>query len=227
MTNKGLLVVVDGPSGAGKDTLITKLSKKEIFGRTPVVLTEETLDPNREAILEARSLGKARGGTGDTEMALTIVRHREQIYKAYFDPVFEQDGVVLANRGEPATMAYQTYKKELSIKQVWEIHRGFKIRIPDFVVLALCMPETAVAREQNSNSNIRREQESGSGLSGKVSHESGDSLAAEIERRREILLQYAHASEFLRERGVKVLTLFTDKMSTGREVKAVLSFLEQ
>lgn len=65
---KGLLIVVDGPSVSGKDSLIWALARKIMdMGLYPYVFSEELTDPRRQEILQARERGKMRGGSGERE----------------------------------------------------------------------------------------------------------------------------------------------------------------
>jgi len=226
----GALVIVDGPSGSGKDTLLSALAGKAIVeGRETRYISEEDLDRNRHKILEARQRGKEKGGTGDREMADELTKHRAEIYKEYVDPLISSGKIVLGNRGEAATLAYQTARGELSMNDVWKMHRKLGVRKPDFVVITVCNPETSIKREEfdRNATATRNEREKGSGLSGKVTAEQGLTKEEEIDRRRAIFGQYLETANFLKERGVNVLVLNTEAFAVDQEVQAVKNFVNR
>ena len=146
----GTLIVIDGPSGSGKDTLISKLKKRiNYLGFNAYVLSEEEMDKERSEIIAARNCGIKRGGFGDKEMVDMLVLHKSQIYRSFVEPILWNGGTVLANRGEPATLAYQTARSEVDMDYIWHLHRLYNVRIPDLVVITFCAPETALLREKN------------------------------------------------------------------------------
>lgn len=221
-------IVFDGPSGTGKGTLIP-LVKTDLKSRgfNPFIFVEEGADKNRTEILEARNRRKQAGGTGDREMAEVLVLHRSTLYQQFVSPAIFDGKIVLADRGEPATLAYQTAKGELTMDEVWRMHREQKIRLPDAVVLTLCLPETALYREEQDRtaSTLRQQMESGKGLSGKVSSDPEADRQTKLKSRAVIHSQYEIAAQFLSDKGVPVLTLDTERMVPEEELSQVLGFL--
>lgn len=221
-------IVFDGPSGTGKGTLIP-LVENDLKNRgfNPIIFVEEEADKNRTEILEARNRGKQAGGTGDREMAEILVRHRQELYEKIVAPALLDNQIVLADRGEPATLAYQTVKKELAMEEVWKMHRQRNIRPPEAVVLTLCSPETALLREEQdlAANQSRQQMESGKGLSGKVSSDPGADREVKLRSRRAIHFQYAVVTQFLDEKDVPVLTINTEQMTPSEELSQVLGFL--
>lgn len=221
-------VIFDGPSGAGKGTLIPLVKTAlESYGLTPTIFVEEEADKNRAEILEARNRGKQGGGTGDREMAEVLVLHRSILYQQFVSSAISDGKTVLADRGEPATLAYQTAKGELTMDEVWRIHRDRQIRLPDAVVLTLCSPETALLRAEQDlqSSSLRQKQESGTGLSGKVTSDPAADREAKLRSRRVIHSNYETAAQFLTEKGIPVLTLDTEHTTPDEELSQVLGFL--
>ena len=208
--NRGKWVVVDGPSGSGKDSLLSVLQQRLLEINTPFsYISEEDLDPDRQQILTA---------AGDRAKAELLVDHRFRIWHKYVYPALMEGRVVLSNRGEPATLAYQTASGEISISQVWEMHRHRGISRPDLVVITVCRPDAALLRreqDQAASGSIRAERERGRGLSGKFTGE----------RQELIHRQYFEVRRFLEEKNVPVLLLDTEKMSVGQEADAVLRLL--
>lgn len=221
-------IVFDGPSGTGKGTLITLVGAGlKNLGLDPLIFVEETADKNRAEILEARKRGQAAGGTGDRDMAEVLVQHRQQLYGTIVAPAILNGKKVLADRGEPATLAYQTAKGELTMDEVWGMHRKQQVRLPDSVVLTLCLPETALLRAEQDlqPGSLRQKQESGAGLSGKVTSDPAADRETKLKSRRVIHSNYEVAARFLSDKGVPVLTLDTEHMIPDEELSQVLGFL--
>jgi len=228
MFKEGFLIVVDGPSGSGKDSLLNALVVQfHSLGLPAFCFSEEEVDEKRNEVLEARRKGRERGGTGDLEMAIVLVEHRKEIYQGIVEPRVQKKEIVLANRGESATLAYQTARGDLTMEEIWNRHRDEGIKIPNLVVLTICSVETLEQRLEvdRVESVIRREREAGGTLSGKITEERGASEAEKIERRRRILEQYEETARFLERKGVPVLVLNTEKMSVEEEVETVLDYL--
>lgn len=226
---KGSLIVIDGPSGSGKDSLINALtSKLRNFGIDVFLFSEEQLDQNRAEILEARNVGKKLGGTGDRQMTEVLLAHRHSLYETYVIPNIQSDNTVIANRGEPTTEAYQSATGEPTMEEIWEMHRVSDIPIPDLVIITSCTPDTAVRRmesDMNIASSIRKEQETGRGLSGKITVEQNASHEEKLEKQRRITGQYDLLAEFLEKKGVNIIRLNTEQLSIDEETQIVLSRL--
>ena len=157
-------------------------------------------------------------------MTGALIAHRADIYREHVEAKLEKGMVVIANRGEPATLAYQTARKEIGMEEVWSMRRESGIRKPGLVVLTICSPNIAADREKTDSSYARREREGGGGLSGKITRESGLKNNEMLERRRKIHKQYILAGRFLREKGTPVLTLDTEKMNVDEEANLALTF---
>ena len=218
MAEKVTLVVIDGPSASGKDVLIESLAngletRRSHFFR----LSEDKLDPDRDAIKKARDIGKKRGGTGDREMAAVIISHRAQIYQRELTRLTQGPShtTVLANRGLPATLAYQTLRGEVTMDEVWNNHQQQKIPNPDMVVITNCRPETAHIREESRNTI-------GSGLSGSVTRETGTAADETFRRRRNLHQNFRRVTEFLREKSLPVIELDTDYLTLEEETNIIL-----
>jgi thymidylate kinase len=219
-SKKSSFVVVDGPSGSGKDTLLKLLDiRMHRSGRNSRIISEETLDRERFRILKVKRTG------GDVQMAEVLVSHRAPIYVKFVYPVLKMGTYILANRGEPATLAYQTVRWELTMQDVWDMHRSAGIAVPDLVIITTCRPSTSIYREEEdrkSAGKMRKKLENGMGLSGKVTEEEGAVAREQFRRRRNIHTQYKKAVKFLRKRGVKVVVINTEKLSISEGVTKAL-----
>ena len=227
--NRGYLIVVDGPSGSGKNTLIDALTQKLLeLGISAIQISEEELDDKREEILIARDRGKSSGGSGDKEMAEALIDHRCDIYRKTVEPSLIKGNILIANRGESATLAYQTARGEMTMTDVWNQHREKGVPTPDLVVITTCSAETSLKREEADRkvSAVRRESESGKGLSGKVSTEIGTNESDKLQRREMIYKQFEITKVFLEGKGINVLYLNTENMSVLEEIHEVLRFLD-
>ncbi len=218
MAEKVTLVVFDGPSASGKDALIESLadgldSNRHHFFR----LSEDELDPNRNAIKEARDIGRRHGGTGDREMAFAIISHRAQIYQRQLTYLTQSHShtTVLANRGLPATLAYQTLRGEITMDEIWDEHQQQGIPNPDVVVITNCRPETAHKREKSRNTV-------GQGLSGSVTKEVGAAAKDTFRRRQDLHQNFRRVTEFLRSKSLSVIELDTDILTLKEETNIVL-----
>ncbi len=228
-TKKGSFLVVDGPSVSGKNSLIKVLALELKSRGVPVFLfNEDDIDPRRGEILRARERGKELGGSGDKEMAQVLTEHRAELCKSVVAPRLKMGEFVIANRGEPATLAYQTARGELTMDVVWKMHREKGILIPNFVILTTLNPVTAMAREaqDKQTSVMRRERESGSSLSGKVAYDGAVTESERLKKRELIHIQYDLVGKFLEGKGIPVLTLDTENKTVQEEVGEVLTFLQ-
>mgnify|MGYP001603853938 CR=1 FL=1 len=85
---KGLFIVVDGPSASGKDTIITQVIKDLKDIGLESVAIEETKDEkyDRKKILLAKE-------QGDEKIARTIIQERKRIYQAKVIPQLQEGAI--------------------------------------------------------------------------------------------------------------------------------------
>lgn len=227
----GKLVIIDGWSGTGKTTLIRELTACVDRLNKPVsFFCEEEADPNREEILQARQEGKARGGTGDREMAEALIAHRRALYTEHVEPEISRGTTVIAERGEPATLAYQTISAELSMDQVWEKHRRAGIRKPNGVLITRCRSKLALERQERSKQKAkseRRRLEAGNGLSGKISGTDTDDREKNLAKAKTFDKQYKRTAEFLLEHDVQTRVLDTEILSLPKVREEAIKFINK
>jgi thymidylate kinase len=206
---KGLFIVVDGPSASGKDSIIRQVLKDLKKLNLNAISIEETKEANydRKKILLAKQ-------SGDKEVAKTIINERKKLYLEKVMPQLSKGTIVLANRGEPSTLSYQTLN-ELTMQDAWSMHRKQNIPLPDLVVIANCTVLEAIRREGLRKPSF--EEKYKSFLSGKFTS---------LEKRKLIHANYKKTRDFLKKKGLSVIYLDTDKMNVREECKRIVSFIK-
>lgn len=207
--NNGLLIIIDGPSASGKDTIIRQVFKDLKTLGIESISIEETKEKgyDRGKILEAKQLG-------DREVAETIIAERKKLYSSKIIPQLLNDKLVIANRGEPTTLAYQTIDQKISMEEVWNMHRKQNIPIPDLIVIANCSIEEAIRRE-----NLRKpslEDKNKKFMSGKFT----------TDNRQLIHENYKKAKTFLEQKGIDVIYLNTDTLTIPQESQRIVNFIK-
>lgn len=208
MIKKGLFIVVDGPSASGKDSIIRQVLKDLDRLNIKALFIEETKEKNydRKKILEAKR-------EGDQEVAKVIIDERKKLYKTLILPQLTLGTLIIANRGEPSTLGYQTINQKLTMENIWNMHRQQQIPLPDLVVIANCNVKEAIRREKS------REQI----LAGKNKKwMSGNFTSA----RKKIHDNYVVLKKFLEEKGLAVIYLNTDTMTLSEESRIILNFIK-
>lgn len=208
MKQKSLFMVVDGPSASGKNTLIQQVLEDLDKLGIKALSIEETKekDYDRKKILAAKE-------RGDKAVVRAIIDERKKLYKIKVIPQLTSGVLVVANRGEPTTLAYQTIKSHLTMEDIWNMHRQQQISIPDLVVLTNCNVEEAIRRE-----NLRRKpfaEEGKNSLSGRFSF-----------NRKQIHTNYKILKDFLEKKGIYVIYLNTDIMNVPEESQRIIDFIK-
>jgi thymidylate kinase len=208
MSKKGLLIVIDGPSASGKNTIIKQLFIDLDKLNIKALLIEEAKekDYDKEKILKAR-------GEGDRQTAKTIIEERKKLYKTLIIPQLTLGTLIIANRGEPSTLGYQTINQELTMENVWNMHRQQQIPLPDLVVIANCNVKEAIHREKSREQILAEKNKNW--LSGKFTSV-----------RKEIHDNYVVLKNFLEKKGLAVIYLNTDTMTLSEESRMILNFIK-
>lgn len=212
---KGLFILVDGPSASGKDSIIKQV-KKDLGGlKLDIVSIEETKEKNydREKILKAKQ-------NGDKETAIAIINERKKLYAELVIPQLSIGKIVIANRGEPTTLVYQTLNKDLTMQDVWNMHRRKDIPLPNLVVITNCSVKEALRRE-----NLRKpssEEKDKRFMNGKFTM---DSKSMGFENRTQIHNAYEKVKNFLKDKDLPVIYLNTDNMNVFQESRSIVSFV--
>ena len=206
---KGLFIIVDGPSASGKDSIIKQILKDLNNLRLKSTSIEETKEKkyDRKKIM----LAKRRG---DKAVAKTIIIERKKLYRELVVPQISKGVIVIANRGEPSTLSYQTFN-ELTMEGAWDMHREQNIPLPDLAVITNCSIQEAIRRE-----NLRKtsfEEKNKGFLSGKFTS---------LEKRKLIHDNYKKTKDFLKKKGLSVIYLDTDKMDVSGESRKIVNFIK-
>ena len=213
MRNKGLFVVVDGPSSSGKDSIIKQVLKDLKNLNIKAVSIEETKEKNynRKRILSSK---KQR----DKKLAESILKERKKIYLERVLPFLAKGVIVIANRGEPTTLAYQTLRDEISMEAIWKMHRVKNIPLPDLVIIANCSVEEAIRRE--SQRELSDEEKDKKFMSGKFTDNN-------YAKRKQIHASYEKVKNFLEDKGLIVIYLNIDTMEVAGESEIIVECIEK
>lgn len=212
---RGLFIVVDGPSATGKDTLISLLGaqlKKEnyhVFSYEEIEMPEY----DRRKILAAKT-------QGDNAVAQAFIEERKKLYDATIAEKIQKGDIVIANRGEPSTLVYQTLGSQISINRVWEMHRNNHIQLPDLIVLTTCSIEEATRRDMQRNRT-----EDTHSIHGKFTR--AEDEEATQKKRLLIHIQYEKVKVFLREKGVHIVEVNTENNQNEESLKTVMKYIKQ
>ncbi|MBP9749968.1 MAG: dTMP kinase [Candidatus Pacebacteria bacterium] len=156
-TRRGMLIVLEGGEGSGKDANIAYLQEK-LAHRDDILFTRE---PGGTVIGEGiRAVLMDHGSHGmsvETEL-LMFMAARAQLMHEVIRPALEAGSHVVANRFGLSTVAYQIYRKErheyrdflniLSTQVVGDV-------TPHYVLLDVA-PEVGIARTKSRNGEITR-----------------------------------------------------------------------
>ena len=148
MKKKGLFITFEGAEGSGKSTQIRKaaayLRKK---GHGVLVLREPGGTRVSEAIREVILTRSHSKMIPETELLLYLAA-RAQIVKEKICPALEKGILVLCDRFEDSTLAYQGYGRGMRIASIQQVSRMFvrgSLR-PDAVFLLDLDPPRGFAR---------------------------------------------------------------------------------
>lgn len=208
MIKKGLFIIVDGPSASGKNSIIRQILKGLDKLNIKALLIEETKEKyyDREKILKTKK-------QGDKKTALTIVAERQKLYRRMLIPQLLKGALIIANRGEPSTLAYQTINRELTMENVWKMHRRQQIPLPDLAILTNCSVKEALRRETLREKSFAEKNENW--MSGKFTS-----------ARKKIHANYKLVKDFLEKKSIAVIYLKTDTMNIFEESQKIVDFIK-
>lgn len=158
---RGVLVVLEGPEGAGKTTLAAGLCDRlRASGIEPVLVREPGGTPAAEA-LRAELLDAARPWTPEQEL-LYMVTARADLVTRVIRPALATGRLVLSDRFDLSTRAYQGAGRGLPLDHVeWVNRAATGGLIPDLtLILDLPAGEGAERLRRNGRPQNRLDRES-------------------------------------------------------------------
>ena len=151
----GFFLVLEGPEGAGKSTLARTLAERiRAAGVEPVVVREPGGTPAAEA-LRAELLQDGRDWTPEAEL-LYIAAARADLVAKVIRPALELGRVVISDRFDLSTRAYQVGGRGLPAEQVAWVNRAATGGLAADLTLVLDLPP-ALGRARQVASGKRRD----------------------------------------------------------------------
>ncbi len=154
--SRGFFVVLEGPEGTGKSSLIPPLAERfRASGSEPVVVREPGGTPAAEALRE--EVLHAEGRWSPERELLYIVTARADLVARVIRPALEAGRVVLSDRYTLSTLAYQGAGRGLPPDQVqWVVHAATGGLMPDLTVILDVPPEVGLARRHADGKRVDR-----------------------------------------------------------------------
>lgn len=156
--NKGVFITIEGGEGAGKSTLIERLSNKMMQRGKTVITTREPggipiAEQIRAVILDRKHITM----DARTEALLYAAARRQHLVEKVV-PALGQGHIVICDRFVDSSLAYQGHARGLGMDEVWAINQ-FAIQdlMPDLTIYMDVSPEVGLERiAQASEREINR-----------------------------------------------------------------------
>src|ERR1700734_1467346 len=151
MKARGRFVVLEGIDGAGTTTQAARLAERLRAGRVPVRVTREPSDGPVGTLVRQVLTGRVviPGGLapGWATMALLFAADRMDHVESEIEPFIAQGGVVLSDRYDASSLAYQSVSSG-SAKDAVEWIRGLNryVRRPELTIVLDVPPDLASER---------------------------------------------------------------------------------
>jgi dTMP kinase len=152
MANRGRFVVLEGIDGSGTTTQVARLADRLRSARVPVRATREPSDGPVGTLVRQVLTGRivVPGGRapGWATMALLFAADRMDHVESEIDPFVAAGGVVLSDRYDASSLAYQSVSSGAEAKEAVEWIRSLNryVRRPDLTIVLDLLPEVAAER---------------------------------------------------------------------------------
>lgn len=159
---RGRFVVIEGVEGAGKTTQVTRLAAWLAARGVPHTVAREpggtaVGEAVRDVVLDRLDLDVP----AETELLLVLAA-RAAFVRQVVEPALERGEVVVADRYEHSTLAYQGYGRGLDLAEVERLNRFATGGIRPDVTLILDVPvEVGMARQRKEGGTSDRMEREG------------------------------------------------------------------
>jgi len=154
MAKAGRFVVLEGIDGSGTTTQVARLADRLRAARIPVRSTREPSDGPVgtlvRQVLTGRIIVPGGRAPGWATMALLFAADRMDHVESEIDPFVASGGVVLSDRYDASSLAYQSVSSGAEAKEAVEWIRSLNryVRRPDLTIVLDLSPEVAADRRQ-------------------------------------------------------------------------------
>ena len=155
MTNRGRFVVLEGIDGSGTTTHVARLADRLRAKKLPVRTTREPSDGPIGTMIRQVLTGRivVPGGRAPNwaTMALLFAADRMDHIEAEIEPWVAEGGIVISDRYDASSLAYQSVSSGADSKEAVEWIRSLNryVRRPDLTIVLDLSPETASERRMH------------------------------------------------------------------------------
>ncbi|QCR30733.1 dTMP kinase [Lysinibacillus sp. SGAir0095] len=142
-----LFITFEGPEGAGKTTILTKISERLREQNIDLLATREPGGIEIAEKIREVILNPANTAMDERTEALLYAAARSQHFFEKVEPAIKQGKLVLCDRFIDSSLAYQGYARGIGMDEVLSINE-FAIgkRMPDLTILFDLNPAVGLAR---------------------------------------------------------------------------------
>lgn len=151
----GFFITFEGPEGSGKSTQINLLHRAlERRGTPALILREPGSTKTGEAIRNILLSRKFMNLDKESELLLYLAA-RSQLVREKIEPALDKGWVVLCDRFEDSTIAYQGYGRGFSLKTIEALSRFARGRcLPDLTFLLDLSVEEGFRRRKRATDRM-------------------------------------------------------------------------